>query len=220
MTRSLLMIIVLLATASAAHAQKATEIYIPIGRSPGLSGKVTVTGSIDTVDDHTMIMSVRGAGGGWRAVLTDRSKIYIDRSAQRRPNRYGTADDCRPGLYCEIKYVGDDAAALRGRDDPGEIEWIKIRPDNGRSQAEPAARMASAWRWASYSCAAYAAASCGNSGTGAPGRKQREEVRDADVPVAARRLDVVDRIGGAPCGEQPEEVEDAHRAVAVRVGRA
>ncbi len=139
MTRSLLMVVVLLATASAARAQKATEIYIPIGRSPGLSGKVTVTGSIDTVDDHTIIMSVQGAGGRWRAVLTDRSKIYIDRSAQRRPNRYGTADDCKPGLYCEIKYVGDDPAAGRRRDEPGEIEWIKIRPDDRRSQAEPAA---------------------------------------------------------------------------------
>lgn len=138
MTRSLLMVLLLLATASAAHAQKATEIYIPIGRSPGLSGKVTVTGFIATVDDHTMVMSVKGADGGWRAVVTDRSKIYIDRSAQRRPNRYGTMDDCRPGHFCEIKYVSGDAAALRRRGEPREIEWIKIRPDNRRSQAEPA----------------------------------------------------------------------------------
>ncbi len=192
MTRSLLMVGVLLATASAAHAQKATEIYIPIGRSPGLSGKVTVTGLIETVDDHTMVMSVKGADGRWRAVVTDRSKIYIDRSAQRRPNRYGTMDDCKPGYFCEIKYVGGDAAALRRRGEPREIEWIKIRPDNRRSQAEPedhcvarrtwsstasqspsedggvammirAAPMVSAWRSASYSCAAYALASCGSS---------------------------------------------------------
>ena len=138
MTRSLLMVLLLLATASAAHAHKATEIYIPIGRSPGLSGKVTVTGFIATVDDHTMVMSVKGADGGWRAVVTDRSKIYIDRSAQRRPNRYGTMDDCKPGHFCEIKYVSGDAAALRRRGEPREIEWIKIRPDNRRSQAEPA----------------------------------------------------------------------------------
>ncbi len=137
MTRSVLMVLVLLATASAAHAQQATEIYIPIGRSPGLSGKVTVTGFIETVDDHTMVMSVNGADGRSRAVVTDRSKIYIDRSAQRRPNRYGTMDDCKPGHFCEIKYVSGDAAAFRRRGEPGEIEWIKIRPDNRRSQAEP-----------------------------------------------------------------------------------
>lgn len=137
MTRILLMVLALLATASAAQAQKATEIYIPIGRSPGLSGKVTVTGFIETVDNRTMVISVKGADGRWRAVVSDRSKIYIDRSAQRRPNRYGTVEDCKPGHYCEIKYVGGDAAALRRRGEPGEIEWIKIRPDNRRSQAEP-----------------------------------------------------------------------------------
>ncbi len=185
MTRSLLMVLVLLATASAAHAQKATEIYIPIGRSPGLSGKVTVTGVIDTVDDHTMVMSIKGADGRWRAVVTDRSKIYIDRSAQRRPNRYGTMDDCKPRYFCEIKYVGDRPAALRGRGEPGEIEWIKIRPRDMRSQAEPpdhsiARRSRSSaasqnpsedvgvsmiirWRSASYSGAAYTLASCGSS---------------------------------------------------------
>ncbi len=137
MTRSLLMVLGLLATASAAHAHKATEIYIPIGQSPGLSDKVTVQGFIETVDDHTMVMSVKGVFGRWRAVVTDRSKIYIDRSAQRRPNRYGTADDCKPRHFCEIRFVDDDPEALRRGGEPGEIEWIKIRPDNRRSQAEP-----------------------------------------------------------------------------------
>ena len=131
------MLLALLARALLFKETATTEIYTPIGRSPGLSGKVTVTGFIETVDNRTMVMSVKGADGRWRAVVSDRSKIYIDRSAQRRPNRYGTVEDCKPGHYCEIQYVGGDAAALRRRVEPGEIEWLTIRPDNRRSQAEP-----------------------------------------------------------------------------------
>ncbi len=46
---SVLATLAVLLLAGTAHAQQATEIYIPIGKSPGLSGKTTVIGTIENV---------------------------------------------------------------------------------------------------------------------------------------------------------------------------
>ncbi len=104
-----------------AHAQKATEIYIPIGKSPGLSGKTTAIGTIENVsyDDNTM--TVRGPRRTWRVKIEACTNIWIDRSRIRKTNLYGTMADCRQGRLVEIKFQDN-----RPRDG-ATCEWIKVQ---------------------------------------------------------------------------------------------
>lgn len=113
----------LLWLASVAAAQHATELYIPIGRSPGLSGKYTMMGRIDSVSPgHEMMIA--GADTRAAAQLTDDTRFYLDRTALKRSNLYGAYGDCKVGAYCEIKYVDNRPG---DRANPGRVEWIKIR---------------------------------------------------------------------------------------------
>ncbi len=117
----LILAAVLAAPAPAAFGQKATELYIPIGKSPGLSGKVTAQGRIECLEPLDRSISVTGRAQKWTATFTQRTRIYLDRTGMRRSNRYGAMADCQPGLFCEIKYEGTEGS------DAGAIEWIKIR---------------------------------------------------------------------------------------------
>ena len=125
--------VVLLGSTQAAHAQKSTEIFIPIGKSPGLSGKRTMIGRIDCVDVKDRLLRVRGADRRRYARLTDETQIWLDRSPLRRTNVYGLPDDCERGRFCELKYTDNDPG---DHDNPGTIEWIKIQID----EATPARR--------------------------------------------------------------------------------
>lgn len=104
-----------------AHGQQATEIYIPIGRSPGLSGKITFIGRIETVSPGDRSFSVIGPSGTASAVVTSRTKIWLDRSELRLSNTTGAFADLRTGLTVEIKYEGSE------RKSQGAAEWIKVR---------------------------------------------------------------------------------------------
>lgn len=114
----------LLGPARGAAAQKATELYIPIGRSPGLSGKHTVMGRIATVSTRDHAVTVTGPDGRCAAEFDEHTTVYLDRSSVKRRNTYGDYGDCKPGEYCEIKYEHNDPGTP---DAPGRIEWIKIR---------------------------------------------------------------------------------------------
>ncbi len=119
-------VLALFLVAASAHAQKATEIYIPIGKSPGLSGKHTAVGFIQTVDMETMTMTIAGGTRNWTVKMDHDTAIYLDRSSYRMKNLYGTEDDCKVGLLCEVKYVGGT------RPEGVTCEWIKIQPIDPR----------------------------------------------------------------------------------------
>ncbi len=104
-----------------AHGQKAVEMFIPLGQSPGLSGKVTVMGEIDAVNAQQRTITIAGPAKAWVAEVTDRTKIWLDRSKLRQTNQAGTFDDLTTGLMVEVKYQAD---VQRGK---GPAEWIKVR---------------------------------------------------------------------------------------------
>lgn len=106
-----------------AHGQKAVERFIPLGQSPGLSGTVTVMGTVEAVDARARRITIDSPGEASRATVTDDTRIWLDRSRLRRPVRNGSFQDLRPGLPVEVKYRED---AERGR---GEAEWIKVQGD-------------------------------------------------------------------------------------------
>lgn len=105
-----------------ALAQKATELYIPIGKSPGISGVSSMIGTIDSVaaSEHTVYMH-GSKGGSYEAKLNDETKIYLDKSTLKETNQMGSYADCKEGVYCEILYKSHT------RKESGVAEWIKIR---------------------------------------------------------------------------------------------
>lgn len=114
-----LMCAALAACASSALGQKATEIYIPIGQSPGLSGKHTLIARIQALNAADRSMTVMDPAG---AVTTVRpgaqTLLWLDRSKLKLPNRKGTYTDYRTDMRVEVKYVNNDRQA-------GLVEWIK-----------------------------------------------------------------------------------------------
>ncbi len=101
-----------------ALAQQATEIFIPIGESPGVSDGESILGTIQRVDYESRSMDVRGRDGTLTVQMDDRTRYYIDLTRAGQRNRYGSLADCDLGHYVEIRL----------RDD-GKVDWIKIRPD-------------------------------------------------------------------------------------------
>jgi hypothetical protein len=102
------------------HGQKATELYTPIGKSPGLSGKLTVVGSIESVNEESRSITIAGPSETRSAHITDRTKIYLDRSKLGQPNRYGAFSDLEKGLRAEVLYEN------RERGVEGPAEWVKV----------------------------------------------------------------------------------------------
>lgn len=106
----------------AVSAQEMTERYIPIGASPGLSGKSTVIGTLQSVNAREQTCAVAGATGATRVKVTERTKIWLDRSKLRQTNLEGTFADLRPGATVEVK-PEDNPRGVAG----GPAEWIKVQ---------------------------------------------------------------------------------------------
>jgi hypothetical protein len=102
-----------------AQAEKTTELYIPIGQSPGVSGEYTVMGKIDQVDSQNQTIKMSGPSGSYTVKLTKHTSIYLDRSQVKRPNTYGTLSDCHAGNLVEVKFEENS---------PNKpVEWIKVQ---------------------------------------------------------------------------------------------
>jgi hypothetical protein len=113
--------VLLLGGTPSAHGQKATEMFIPVGQSPGLSEKISIIGTIETIDARTQTVVVAGPSGSWSATITDRTKIWLDRSKLRLSNQKGKFTDLRKGLLAEVKY---ETAEGKGK---GPADWIKVQ---------------------------------------------------------------------------------------------
>ena len=107
--------VALWAAMAPALGHQATELYIPLGQSPGISGKVTDIGAIDSVDPQSRTITV----GGREVAVARGTRVYLDRSALAQKNAMGSFTDLRPGRQVEIRYL-DDAAKRTAR-------WVKVR---------------------------------------------------------------------------------------------
>ena len=106
-----------------AHGQKATEMFIPIGQSPGLSNTISVIGTIETIDPRGHTIAITGSSGSWSATITNRTKIWLDKSKLRLPNQKGTFADLQKGLLVEVKYEDPEG---RGKT-KAAADWIKVQ---------------------------------------------------------------------------------------------
>jgi hypothetical protein len=100
-------------------AQKATEIFIPIGQSPGLSNKSSLIGTLESVDPGKKMVTVLSPSGAKTVAINDRTLIWLDRSLQKLPNQKGASSDLQQGRKVEIK--------LREGEPKAVAEWIKVQ---------------------------------------------------------------------------------------------
>ena len=115
MKRAILSAILSLTLVGAVHAQQATEVYIPIGQSPGISDGDSFRGEIRRVSYSTRTMEVRGDDETLTVTMDDKTIYYLDRSKRLRTNEIGDMEDCKVGRDVEIKLAAS-----------GKVEWIKI----------------------------------------------------------------------------------------------
>ena len=111
---------VLVSTGIAAGVQQATEMFIPIGQSPGISKTATVIGTIESVDAEKRTIVVKSDGGTATATITEKTKIFLDGSQRKEPNRYGAFEALETGARVEVLYEG------RTRATAGPAEWVKV----------------------------------------------------------------------------------------------
>lgn len=115
-----------------AHGQQTTEMFIPIGQSPGLSGKVTIMGTIEAVDAQNQTIVVAGSSEKWSAEVTKGTRIWLDRSKLGLSNQYGTFADLQEGRLVEVKYEGTE------RRSEGPAAWIKVQLATPSAKVEDA----------------------------------------------------------------------------------
>ena len=113
-----------------AQGQQMTEMFIPIGQSPGVSGKSSLVGAIESVNPQKRTLAVSGPSGTQPVVLTDRTRIWIDRTQLRMPNQTGTLANLQKGLKVEVKF--------RDADQKRVADWIKVQvTESGVATGKP-----------------------------------------------------------------------------------
>ena len=111
-------LITLLVMVPITAAEKATELYIPMGQSPGLSDRHSATGRIEQVNYSQNTLTMSAGSGTYTVKVSKRTMIYLDRSKMGQPNLYGSFADCKKGMMLEVRFEQDE----RGR----PAEWIKL----------------------------------------------------------------------------------------------
>jgi hypothetical protein len=105
-----------------AFGQKATEKFIALGKSPGLSGKYTVIGELEQFDAQNRMLTVASSSGKHTCQLNDKTKIWLDRTKLKQPNLTGTVADLKKGRRVEIKHEDAERKAA---------DWIKVEITSG-----------------------------------------------------------------------------------------
>lgn len=120
LARYLLLFVVLSTFGVVVQAQQATEMFIPIGSSPGVSGKASVVGIIGTVDADGRTFTVSDGSDSFTVAIPEATPVWLDRSRGKGPNRIGSPADLKSGLTVEVKYrEASRTAALTA-------EWVKL----------------------------------------------------------------------------------------------
>jgi hypothetical protein len=100
------------------HAQKATERFIPLGQSPGLSGIATSIGEVEAADAGTQTLTVVAEGRRLTAKITAQTFIWLDRSKLKQTTLTGSFSDLKQGRRVEVKFLDPETRQT--------AEWVKI----------------------------------------------------------------------------------------------
>jgi len=102
-----------------AWGQNATELYLPLGRSPGVSAKLSLIAMIAEVNSQDQALTVTSASGAHTIYISEYTQIFIDNSTLRQPNRYGTFSDFKAGMLVEVRFEADKSHR--------PAQWIKLQ---------------------------------------------------------------------------------------------
>jgi hypothetical protein len=111
-------LVALLWAISHAHGQKATEQFIPIGQSPGVSQKSSSIGEIAEVNAAAQTVTIADPAGRRTVRITDKTRIWLDRTKLKQTNLSGRFADLQKGRRVEVKY-----------EDPARrdvADWVKV----------------------------------------------------------------------------------------------
>ena len=114
------LVVALLCDASLAHGQRATERFIPIGQSPGISGRLSTQGTIVGVDPGQRRIAIETPTGRVSVRVEDSTRIWIDRHDRGEGVLSGSFDDLCEGCSAEVKYADPETREV--------AEWVKVRP--------------------------------------------------------------------------------------------
>ncbi len=101
------------------YAQKETEVFIPLGKSPGVSGKYSVMGKVGTVNTVDSTITIAQDATNKTIKITAGTEIYLDKSKLKLTNKKGSFADIKEGLMVEAKYKNNKPDGL--------IEWLKVQ---------------------------------------------------------------------------------------------
>ncbi len=103
--------------APVAIGQQTTEQFIPIGKSPGISGKYSYIGTVVAVDQDAHTIDVRSDRGTKTIRVTEATRLWLDRSKAKRTNHKANYADCKVGVTVEVMHLHHDKDTA---------DWIKI----------------------------------------------------------------------------------------------
>lgn len=112
---------ILLSISLAAQAQKETEVFIPVRKSPGISGKFSLIGNVQTVNAKDSVITIKTESSDEikNIKVMAATLIYLDKSSLKQTNQKGMLSDIKQGLMVEIKFKDNKAT--------GSCEWIKVQ---------------------------------------------------------------------------------------------
>lgn len=109
---------VALLSAMPAPAHKATERFIPLGRSPGVSHDFTVVGKIEAVDQRRRSVTIATPSGNLVVEIRKEAKIWVDRTKLKQTNIVGGFIDLKSGRTIEVKFANPDRKRV--------VDWVKV----------------------------------------------------------------------------------------------
>ncbi|MDA1326660.1 MAG: hypothetical protein O3C34_18210 [Proteobacteria bacterium] len=110
--------LVTLYAAMPAAAHRATERYIPLGQSPGVSHTFTVVGKIEAVDQGRRTVTVATPSGRLVVQIRKETNIWVDRTKQKQTSLDGAFIDLKSGRTIEVKFIDPDRKQV--------VDWVKV----------------------------------------------------------------------------------------------
>ncbi|MFH0341850.1 MAG: hypothetical protein ACHBNF_06890 [Chromatiales bacterium] len=126
LTRLLFLGVLLALPAPALFGQEATEMFIPLGASPGVSNTFSIIGKIAIVDQQNRSLTVSDSSGvTYLVTIPNEVPIWLDRSKGQGKNQVGSLADLQSGRTVEVKYKEAPTSGTSVTAD-----WVKVEMTN------------------------------------------------------------------------------------------